>query len=591
MSEIQKSKPEYDILALLPLILIVTVSLFMVRLSVYDAGLSEFFWYPGNGVDTDLFGRFKMQVFIGITICSIIYFVYNVLCEGMKVHKEKIYIPMIVFSIFVILSFIFSEHKDIALFGYMERFEGTITIISYMFIMFYAINIINNEKSAKIVIYAFAVSCTILCIWGVMQTLGVDIDKLPRWLIIPSEYRDGELQLVASAKTTRWFFSNQNYTSFFMVIPISIFTMLSIYTEDKKIKVWFALLVGLLFYSLWNASSLGGEVAIVAAVIGAIVLLGFKNIARWWKSIALVLVFAIIATAISLPKILPELKTLTSKIELVKTVYADEIKNISQDVLVFHKLDYLKTEENNIIFGFRGKEINIETKDNDILSIKDSQGNEMSEENEYFKAMSVVNKNGVEYIYIETQNAIWNFVNEDDSVKFISPVGRTITLSEVEHIGFQDNEGFATNRGYIWSRTFPLLKRTFLIGHGADTYAIYFPQDDYAGKSNVNMYTKGININVDKPHNMYLGSAVNTGVISVIALIAIFAVYIVQTFLILRKSNYERFIEFLAAGICIAVIGFLVGGLVNDSTVQIMPVFYVMIGMGCAINRIIARRR
>jgi len=38
------------------------------------------------------------------------------------------------------------------------------------------------------------------------------------------------------------------------------------------------------------------------------------------------------------------------------------------------------------------------------------------------------------------------------------------------------------------------------------------------------------------------------------------------------------------------VIGFMVSGLVNDSTVQIMPMVYVFLGMGYAINRLIRNK-
>ena len=49
---------------------------------------------------------------------------------------------------------------------------------------------------------------------------------------------------------------------------------------------------------------------------------------------------------------------------------------------------------------------------------------------------------------------------------------------------FTSHESFASSRGYIWSRTIPLLKETLFIGTGADTFVIAFPQDDYIGKIN-----------------------------------------------------------------------------------------------------------
>ena len=37
----------------------------------------------------------------------------------------------------------------------------------------------------------------------------------------------------------------------------------------------------------------------------------------------------------------------------------------------------------------------------------------------------------------------------------------------------------------------------------------------------------------------------------------------------------------------LAIAGFVVSGLVNDSTVQVMPVAYTFLGMGFAINRML----
>jgi hypothetical protein len=47
----------------------------------------------------------------------------------------------------------------------------------------------------------------------------------------------------------------------------------------------------------------------------------------------------------------------------------------------------------------------------------------------------------------------------------------------------------------MWSRTFPLLKNRIIYGSGADTFAIYFPQNDPIGK--INNFRK-INVYVDK---------------------------------------------------------------------------------------------
>ena len=47
----------------------------------------------------------------------------------------------------------------------------------------------------------------------------------------------------------------------------------------------------------------------------------------------------------------------------------------------------------------------------------------------------------------------------------------------------------------------------------------------------------------------------------------------------------------MGAGVFVAVCGFLVAGLVNDSTVQVMPTFYALLGTGFAANRVLKEKK
>jgi O-antigen ligase len=168
-------------------------------------------------------------------------------------------------------------------------------------------------------------------------------------------------------------------------------------------------------------------------------------------------------------------------------------------------------------------------------------------------------------------------------------MGKLVDLYPVEHIGFENNPGFGSWRGYIWSRSFPLLKKTLLLGTGADTYCAVFPQEDYAGKYSTT--GASYDIVVDKPHNMYLGAAVGTGVLSLLALLAIFGIYLFSSARIYRRASYgDDFLTFAGSGVFFGIIGFLAAALVNDSSVSVMPMFYGLLGLGIAINDKLAAR-
>ena len=54
----------------------------------------------------------------------------------------------------------------------------------------------------------------------------------------------------------------------------------------------------------------------------------------------------------------------------------------------------------------------------------------------------------------------WDFAMLGVGLRFINRVGKADMLHYVESFGMEGHYDFASNRGYIWSRTFPLLKRT-----------------------------------------------------------------------------------------------------------------------------------
>ena len=99
-----------------------------------------------------------------------------------------------------------------------------------------------------------------------------------------------------------------------------------------------------------------------------------------------------------------------------------------------------------------------------------------------------------------------------------------------------------------------------------------------------------MDITVDKPHNMYMGMFQGTGGIAAAAFVIMLLMYILQTVKVLKGIEYMSFSEYAAAGIFIGVIGFAVAGLMNDSSVSVMPLFYTMLGTGIALNFILKRK-
>ena len=146
---------------------------------------------------------------------------------------------------------------------------------------------------------------------------------------------------------------------------------------------------------------------------------------------------------------------------------------------------------------------------------------------------------------------------------------------------------FANMRGYIWARTLPLLKKYFLLGSGPDTFLLVFPNNDLVG-----LYNSGhVNEVITKPHCMYLQVGVQTGVPSLIALLVFFIWYLIDSFKLYWKHNYEGYLPKIGVAIFVSTIGYMILAITNDSCVATSPIFFALAGMGLGINYKLKKER
>jgi len=134
-------------------------------------------------------------------------------------------------------------------------------------------------------------------------------------------------------------------------------------------------------------------------------------------------------------------------------------------------------------------------------------------------------------------------------------------------------EGFTTlgsGRGYIWYKTFGMMKDTLVTGNGPDTYVMKFPHAD-AFKENFNKIT-------DKPHNLYLQIAVNQGLIALLAFLFLNTYAFHKLF---KRIDYrlEDRKDQIFIILCAPLFGYLVTSLFNDSVVSVAPLYWAMLGM------------
>lgn len=590
------------------------VIIMITRMHVYERPMEQFFWSGGSNQLTDFFSYFKSMAILVCAILALVILLYRLMTQSLLIKRSYAYIPMIIYSAFVLLSYIFSDYKDVALWGWNDRFEGTLILLAYMVMLFFIINTVHTEKDVKWIIYAVAITSFILGLLGLSQALDMDFFQttIGKKMITPSWFWDqlDGLNFTFQNKEIYLTVYNINYVSFYLTLLIPLFGMLFIHEKTTGKKIAWGVLFALLVYNLIGSASSGGLLGMAAVVVIAIVVLN-KRIIQWWRPVVILVAITLLISGITYERWVPEFFGAVNSVlgKQVLTVPGQEPTRQGggtdevAEPTIRHHIDYIETEGNDIRISIEGNEMTLTTFPEEPEALRVLDANEESIklvptevspvyafEHPDFSMVTVQpskDENQADYFILATDGNPWPFQLTDEGPKYLTGVGALVDLHKVPAVGWENNQSFGSGRGYIWSRTVPMMKDTLLLGHGADTYCIYFPHEDYVGKYNSGQFSRNINIIVDKPHNMYMGISVGTGGLSLLAFLALVVMYIVQSIRLLWNSRFESALSYVGAGIFLGICGFLISGLVNDSTVSVMPMYYGLLGTGMAINKVL----
>lgn len=539
---------------------------------------------------SDFFSYNKSKVLIILTCISLMYMFYALVLENIVIKKTLFYIPMTLYLILAILSSFMSDHRHIALFGFAERYEGLIILSIYMILLFLAINLTNSKKSLIILLGFLFISSLILCIIGLSQYLGYDLFKsyIGRKLILPSKYLNSEVNISMGKGTLYSTLMNSNYVGSYLALTLPLLLSIILYCKSKKLKIGFSLMFLVNFAALIGCNSRAGFVGFVASIFIYLVF-RFKTIINKNNLlIKLILATLLIVFFIMLNKVANNrfynninliVNQLTTSSQYLKTTNINDINLQNNNVV---KLSLYK---GNIYVSLDDKyNLKFTDEKNNALDYEYTQENNIVLKNDDFKTLLFSLKKIEQKPVLTLQERALNigFILDNGTLKYFVPsTSKIYDIKPVLSIGFEGKETLGSFRGYIWSRTLPMLKETILLGKGPDTYAIYFPQQDFIEKLNIGF---GQNTITDKPHNFYLGTAFNTGILSLIALLTIFIMYFVQCSKLYFNKEINDLYHVIGFGLFLSTIGYLISCVFNDSMIGIAPVFWILLGCGISIN-------
>ncbi len=565
----------------------------------YRIGLKEYTWFSDSDAAYDFFLYWKGQTLILLCGLLALYVAVRQMAgKGNRWQERmewKYLVPLFLYVVLALLSAVLSEHGDMAVWGGYEQWEGVIIITAYVIVLFFASLLLEGRTEIGIFMWIFLVLVFVMSVFSVCQYLGHDFFRTDAGQAVMNFMIKKKLKFTFNFDVGRVYATlyNPNYVGSYvsLVLPVVLCLIGRSRRPLLRIRSGLAVVTAMgLFIMLIGSESVTGFIGVVASLLLAFVFVIVNPSVEKKKVIAGAGVgAAVIAAAVCLNR--PVFEYGVNKIVnptpnqfAVKSMESKEgalwITTAGEDVMK------LTCEEKNGKIHFAAADGDGEAvevyEESGKMKFRDTRFSELQIRTEQTEAFVVETPSFGKTYTILPSIETYSGPGHLQRVFYIkNPFGKTDQLRHIEQIGFEQNQHFGSRRGYIWSRTFPLLKDHMLLGSGPNTFVYEFPNDDYIGMKNVG-YDGSV---VTKPHNMFMQIWVQTGFLSLLTFLALYAVYFAESMkMYVRKMGYHRS-DLLGIGILLGTFGYLVTGLANDSPVAVAPVYWCLLGVGIAVNR------
>lgn len=569
---------------LLILFLILAIIPIIVRLKVVDLTVfAESPWV--SDVDYDFFSYYKSRILLLFSIFMLGAFIWDRLSLGNPIEKKPLDLSILVFSGAVLLSTIFSEYISLSVWGFRGRYEGAFVLLSYMLVLFIGSKYTYNEKQLKFLLKGLYVSVAVIGTIGIFQFFKMDLFKseIGKSIIVPMQYLKSGAEITIRMAETQIYstLQNSNYVGSFIALTAPLLITLVFFVHNLKHKLLVIALFVLSMANLLGSRSRAGIVGVSVAAILMTILFRKELIKRWKVSLVALIITVGLVTAMNTAtdgQIFNRIKATIASLAPAENLYGAQQATSEDNVLKLELQEeplFIKYENEQLYFTDAQDQVMEAVKGEADYTLTDPRFSN-------FKFDITLADEDMPMVTVKYRSISLRYVFLEDEVRYVNHADVAVKINPIEKWGFEGRERLGSSRGYIWSRTFPMLKDTLLIGHGPDTYMLYFPQDDYIGKQLAYSTTGMV---TDKPHNMYLHTAVNTGIVSLLAQLVIFGVYILQSLKLYFRNPFEDFRAQLGVGIFLGVVGYLGAGMFNDAIVSIAPVFWALLGIGFSLNQ------
>ena len=500
-------------------------------------------------------------------------------------------IASVVFLICMFATTAFTDYRHLTFHGAIERCETVFALLGYIIIMVEVSSFAASNRGAKIVFTALIFSATAIGIIGFFQLLGMDIFNTE----IASKFVLGDSYIPGNNLTPRYrevysTLYNPNNVGMYSAM-MGPFALVAAFLWPKNSPMKYILFATAVFgiVCLFGSNSSSGLLGSVVAM-GMFVILLFANFVKNKRNLNIfagvsITVIVIFACLLFAPATGNRIMLMINK--FIALPQTDAERGYLTDLEISGDTLRLIRGENSI---------SIIASDEGRIVVKDRDGNIVEEEGVFPLENGAVGQYSnvpgwtdfsltarqSSVIYMEdSQFILYMTIDAEGNIKALHRNNEFADLSNSPpSIGFENAQFFASSRGYIWSKTLPIVLSGIFIGKGVDSFIITFPQQDLVGKAR---FFNNPYMIIDKAHNLYLQTAANTGIISSLAQIAIFGIFLfwaVKKIVAAPKLSTTYYATLL--GSAAGVAGYMVTGLTTDSIVSVAPIFWAVLGLGYA---------
>ncbi|MDR3541803.1 MAG: O-antigen ligase family protein [Desulfosporosinus sp.] len=510
------------------------------------------------------------------------------------------YIPVVAYVVTVTLSALYSRYPEIAFQGFPDRYEGLWILLAYMVVLVTTFNLVQNERHITVMIRGILTSAAVIGAIGFFQYLGYDLWKATwvRDLILPSQflkYAD-QLKFQFGAHTIYATLYHTDYVGSYAALVFPFTLALFALEKQRRRKIIYGLFTALTAFTWVGCNSRAGMFGGALALLVLLLALR-REILGYWKYFAIGVAILIL--------LIVGLDRLSHGYlgQRINSLLADTTGLISRQVTQAEPLPLkdiqvngnkatVATSDGTLNMALNGDQISFTDAQQNSLHIQSDAAKDEIKllEPQYSKfqlKMGLLNKKHV--IIMQDDQIKLYFGVDNETFTFLDYKGDEIPLQRPPAWGFVGQERLGSSRGYIWSRSLPLLRNTVWLGYGPDTFAAYFPQYDIYGK--MYAYYGDMWQLVDKPHDFYLQTGINTGLLSLLALLILFSMYWLDCIRTYFRGDFPSVASRTGVGLWAGVTGYLGAAFFNDSVISVAPVFWVMLGLGIAANRMVRKQR